>query len=402
MRYERIIAGLVATTLAFGQVAIASAAPKDKAAAPKDKAAEKAPKKVVDRLEGDARKHYEAGAALYEVNNYEGSLTEYRAAYDLSKEPRVLRAVAVCQKDLRRYSEAIASIDKLLVEAKDLEPEFLEKVNADREILLPLTGLVTIEVSEPGAELSVDGRVVGVSPLATEVRVDVGERTFLAKKATMVDATAKVSIVGASKATVKLAMEPVDKKGHLKVSVTGLPKGVTAKISIDDQPMGPPPWEADVSAGRHLVEVTAPGYVGYKISKEVAYKSTLEVDVRLEQERHEGTLAIETGDAKTTITLDGKSLGGGTWSGTIPSGGHQLVVTRDGFKPYRGDVTILDNQKRTVTVQLEEEKSNTIWWILGGAAVVGAGVGGYFLFRPKDESAITGTLGTATVPLFRR
>lgn len=395
MRYRRCIAGLVATTLAFGQIAIAEAAPKDKGA-------EKAPKKVVDRLEGDARRHYEAGAALYEVDNYEGALTEYRAAYDLSKEPRVLRAVAVCQKDLRRYSDAVASLDRLLAEAKDLEAEFRDKVNADRELLLPLTGLVTIEVSEPGAEISIDGRVVGTSPLSAEVRVDVGERTFVAKKATMLDATAKLSVVGGSRSSAKLAMEPAEKRGRLKVTVSDLPKGVTAKLSIDDAPMGAPPWQGDLSAGRHLVEVTAPGHVTYKVSKEVAYKGTLEVDVRLEQERHEGTLAIETGDPKTTITLDGKGLGGGTWSGTVPSGGHQLVVTRDGFKPYRGDVTVLDNQRRTVTVQLEEEKSTAVWWILGGAAVVGAGVGGYFLLRPKDESSIQGTLGTQTVPLFRR
>jgi hypothetical protein len=397
MRYQRWIAGLIATTLAVGQVGFADAAPKEK-----EKVAEKAPKKVVDRLEGNARKHYEAGAALYEVDNFEGALTEYRAAYDLSKEPRVLRAVAVCQKDLRRYSDAVASLDQLLAEAKNLEPEFLEKVNADRELLLPLTGLVTIEIDEPGAEISIDGRVVGRAPLTAEVRVDVGERTFVAKKPTMIDATVKLPIVGGSRVSVKLAMEPVDKKGHLKVGLSGLPKGVTAKLSIDDAPMGSPPWEGDLLAGRHIVEVSAPGYVTYRVSKEIAYKGKLEVDVKLEQERHEGTLAIETGDAKTTIVLDGSALGGGTWSGTIPSGGHQLVVTRAGYKSYRGDVTILDNQKRTVTVQLEEEKSNTVWWILGGVAVVGAGVGGYFLLRPKDESVIPGTLGTQTVPLLRR
>jgi hypothetical protein len=397
MRNERMVACWVATTLTLGQLGVASGAPVEK-----EKSVEKAPKKVVDRLEGTARKHYEAGASLYDVENYEGALTEYRAAYDLSKEPRVLRAVAVCQKDLRRYSEAVASLDKLLAEARDLEPEFLEKVNADRAVLLPLTGLVTIDVSEPGAEVTVDGRSIGTSPLTTEIRVDVGERTFAAKKPAWIDVSTKVSIVGGDKASVKLAMEPVEKKGHLKITVAGLAVGVVAKVTLDDAPLGALPWEGDVLAGHHVVEVSAPGYTTYKVAKDVTYKGSFDVDVKLDQERHEGTLSIDTGDTKSTISLDGKVVGGGSWTGTIPSGGHQLVVVRDGYKAYRSDVTVLDHQQRSVTVVLEAESSSSaVWWILGSVVLVGAGVGGYFLFKPKDEPSVPGTLGTQSLPLFR-
>ncbi|MFI5299846.1 MAG: PEGA domain-containing protein, partial [Polyangiales bacterium] len=338
------VAGWVATTLILGQVTVASGAP----VAKEKTVVEKAPKKVVERLEGAARKHYEAGASLYEVENYEGALTEYRAAYDLSKEPRVLRAVAVCQKDLRRYSEAVASLDKLLADAKDLEPEFLEKVTADRAVLLPLTGLVTIEVSEPGAEVSVDGRVIGTSPLTGEIRVDVGERVFTAKKPAWIDFTSRVSVVGGDRASVKLALEPIEKKGHLKITVSGLPVGVVAKLTLDDASITGPPFEGDVLAGHHVVEVSAPGYSTYKVAKEIVYKGNVDVDVKLEQERHDGTLSVDTGDAKTTISVDGKVVGGGTWTATVPSGAHSVLVTRDGYKPFRSEVTVLDHQQRSV------------------------------------------------------
>ena len=138
--------------------------------------------------------------------------------------------------------------------------------------------------------------------------------------------------------------------------------GVAAKVSVDDTPVGLLPWEGDVLAGHHVLEVSAPGYAPYKVGKDVTYKSSLDVDVKLEQERHEGTLSVDTGDAKSTISLDGRVVGGGSWTGTIPSGGHQLVVVRDGYKSYRSDVTVLDHQQRSVTVVLEAESSSTIWW----------------------------------------
>lgn len=396
MNGNRWVAGWVATTLTLGQLGVATGAPMAKG-----KAIQRAPKKVAERLERTARARYEAGASLQASANYEGALAEYRAAYDLSKEPRVLRAVAACQKELGRYSEAVATLDQLVAEAKDLEPELREQVDAERAILLPHTALLTIAVDEAGAEVSVDGRAIGTSPLTTAIRVDVGEHSITAKKPAWIDAATKLAIVGGEASTVALAMEPIEKKGHLEVSVSGVALGIPIEVSVDDTPMGAPPWQGDLLAGHHVLQVTAPGYAPSVSAQEIAYKSRVEVEVKLEQDRHEGTLAIDTNDPKSTISLDGRVIGGGKWHGVVPSGGHRLVVARDGYKTYRSDVTVLDKQQRSVTVLLEADGASTIWWVLGGVVLAGAAVGGYFLFKPKDEQPVGGTLGTATIPLLR-
>jgi hypothetical protein len=60
---------------------------------------------------------------------------------------------------------------------------------------------------------------------------------------------------------------------------------------------------------------------------------------------------------------------------------------------------------RSLQVALEDEKKGALWpWLVaGGAVVVGASIGGYFLFKPEDEpgKAPQGKLGTIYLPLLR-
>jgi len=268
---------------------------------------------------------------------------------------------------------------------------------------MPLTSMITIEVSEPGAELSVDGRTLGNSPLSGAIRVDVGERTFVAKKAGFVEATVKQNVTGGSTAILKLALEPVVKMGQATVAVTGLPGAVKAKITIDGVEVGEAPYKASLTAGKHSFEINAPGYVTKKVTKDIEYKGTVAIEVSLDIEKHEGTVAIDTGVPDAQIKLDDKVVGVGRFTGVIPSGGHRVSVSADGYKPYDSDVTVLDNQTRSVSIQLEKN-SKTWLWLTGGAVVLaGAGIGAYFLFKPKDEQAVPGTIapGVVNVPLFR-
>ncbi len=362
------------------------------------------PKSVAERLAPDARKHFESALILYEDSNWEGAYTEFKTAYEMSKEARVLRNVAVCEKNLKRYADAIGTLQRALVEGADFEPQLVQQVKDEIDILMPLTSVVTIEVDEAGAEVAVDGRTLGTSPLSGTFRVNVGERVFSAKKAGFLDATQKVSIAGSTTVPVKLHLEPSVKTGAAKVVVSGLPANTPAKVSIDGVEVGSAPYEAaSLAAGKHTFEISAPGYVTKKVTKEIEYKGTTTLDVALEKEKHEGYLTIETGVADAQIKLDNKIVGTGTFGGTVSSGGHRLSILADGYKPYDSDVTVLDNQTRTVSVKLEKNSRTWLWLTGAGVLVAGAGVGGYFLFRPKDEQPVAGTInpGVVTVPFSR-
>lgn len=393
---KALILPLVASLVVAGIPAVAAPA---KPAKPAQK-----PKSVAERLAPDARKHFESALLLYEDSNWEGAYTEFKTAYEMSKEARVLRNVAVCEKNLKRYADAIATLQRALVEGADFEPQLVQQVKDEIDILMPLTSVVTIEVDEPGAEVAVDGRTLGTSPLSGTFRVNVGERSFTAKKSGFLEATQKVSIAGSTTVPVKLHLEPTVKTGAARVVVSGLPANTMAKVSIDGVEVGNAPYDAaSLTAGKHTFEISASGYVTKKVTKEIEYKGTTTVDVTLEKEKHEGYLAIETGVADAQIKLDNKILGTGTFRGPVPSGGHRLSILADGYKPYDSDVTVLDNQTRTVSVKLEKNSKTWLWLTGAGVLVAGASVGGYFLFRPKDEQPVPGTInpGVVTVPFSR-
>ncbi|MGZ3416624.1 MAG: PEGA domain-containing protein [Polyangiales bacterium] len=398
---RKTLVSTLALSIGLAGAPVFAAPPKPPAKGAKEEA--KKPKTVGERLPPDAKKHWDSALLLYEDSNWEGALTEFKTAYDMSKEPRVLRNVAVCEKNLKRYSDAIATLQKAVVEGTDFEPELSTQIKDEIDILMPLTSMITVEVSEPGAEVSVDGRVIGTSPLSGTFRVNVGERSFTAKKAGFLDITVKQNVAGSTGATVKLVLEPVVKMGMASVAVNGLPGTVKAKITIDGVEVGEAPYKASLTAGKHTFEISAPGYVTKKVTKDVEYKQTTAIEVGLDKEKHEGTVAIDTGVPDAQIKLDDKVVATGSFKGVIPSGGHRVSVSADGYKPYDTDVTVLDNQTRSVSIQLEKN-SKTWLWLTGGAVILaGAGVGAYFLFKPKDEQPIPGTIspGVVNVPLFR-
>ena len=67
--------------------------------------------------EEEARRHFQTAMALFEAGDFELALTEFQAAYDAKPHPSVLRNVAATQEKLRRYPDAIRTLDRYLSEA---------------------------------------------------------------------------------------------------------------------------------------------------------------------------------------------------------------------------------------------------------------------------------------------
>lgn len=180
-----------------------------------------------------------------------------------------------------------------------------------------------------------------------------------------------------------------------------------ATISVDGVAVGTSPLEAPVKIemGDRVFTVTKPGFHTETRSEKLAGGAESSLDFTLEKEVHQGTLVVKAGP-KDAISLDGKVVGAGSFEGVVASGGHTLRVTAKGMRPYQAEVLIKDNERRSVEITLDPEKSgSTAWiWITGGAVVAaGAIVGGYFLFKPGDPVITPGTIepGSVQVKGFR-
>ncbi len=288
-----------------------------------------APRKapLAESLSGAAKEAYEAAVVLVNNKDCAGAITKYRQAYDLSRDPRLLFDIAVCDRDLRAY----AQMQRLLLRYEqetgaNLSPEEKADVDAALAAIRELVGTVHLTVSEAGADVRVDAESVGTTPLAAPLVVDLGKHTLSVTKDGFDPAERTLEIVGGNETSVAIALARRPRPGTLRVVV----------------------------------------------------------------------------DPGATVVVDRKELSRGTFDGALPPGAHEVQVTEAGRKPFETRIELADAEARTLEVTLEEEAHAPLWpWIAGGAAaLIGAGVGGYFLLRPQDTRGPgpTGQLFTAHIP----
>src|SRR5688572_27302723 len=79
------------------------------------------PKTVREQLPPEAVRAWDDGRLLLlqQSPDYEKALVKFQEAYEKSKNPRVLFNVAVCQKNLNRYTQAVATLKRELGEGGD-------------------------------------------------------------------------------------------------------------------------------------------------------------------------------------------------------------------------------------------------------------------------------------------
>ena len=137
---------------------------------------------AADEARDAAGAHYAQGIELAANGNYEAALQEFSAAYAISPQFSVLYNIAQAQTALDHPTEAIALFARYLSEGKDRIPEARrQRVEALMASLGSRLARLSITTDRPSARISVDGREVGVTPLAEPLRVDAGTHTVLAK-----------------------------------------------------------------------------------------------------------------------------------------------------------------------------------------------------------------------------
>jgi hypothetical protein len=179
-----------------------------------------------------------------------------------------------------------------------------------------------------------------------------------------------------------------------------------ANVYVDDELVGTTPLSGPlpVDIGSRRIRVSKDGFSDATTTVMVSGAEAMAVDVQLNKIVHAGRLSIRAGE-RDVVDIDGQPVGIGQFDGALPSGGHQIRVRGNGMATFQSEVLIQDGRTRTVEVTLQSLPHGGLppWaWITGGAIVAaGAAVGGYFLFKPKDESGApaAGTISPGTVTL---
>jgi tetratricopeptide (TPR) repeat protein len=126
-----------------------------------------------------ARKHFGQGLKLYKDGDFDAALVQFERAYAVKPNFKVLYNIAQCYFELHQYVEARDTLTRYLKDGEGaIEPERKSAVESDLNELQRRIARVRLSVNAAGASVYVDGKKVGVTPLAAAIDVNEGQRTI--------------------------------------------------------------------------------------------------------------------------------------------------------------------------------------------------------------------------------
>jgi hypothetical protein len=148
----------------------------------------------------EANLHFRQGVALFKEQSFAAALVEFRKAYRVLPDWRVLYDIGMTQLELKDDAGAITALEQYLREASGISDSRRSEVKAEVDRLRLRVGTLGISVNREGAEVTIDDVSVGKAPLAQAVVVNIGRRRVVAmlpdgrQTSRLVDVAAKESV----------------------------------------------------------------------------------------------------------------------------------------------------------------------------------------------------------------
>jgi hypothetical protein len=183
------------------------------------------------QLPEGARKAWDAARQLADAKDYKGALVELQHAYDLSQNPRVLYNVGALEKLLTHYARAVDAWERELREGQGkLTPAEVNDAKTAIAVVQQFVTTIDVTANEPDATLTIDDYVVGKTPFAAPVKIDVGKHTLKLSKEGFADAVQPIDVAAGQRKPVAFTLEPKNKTALVSVTVGGVP---SATIFVD-------------------------------------------------------------------------------------------------------------------------------------------------------------------------
>ena len=140
-----------------------------------------------------AQEAYRHAVESFDANRHAEALIDFKRAYALAPAFRILYNIGLCQAALGDSLAAVEAFSGYLRQGgARIESPRRAQIDAEIARLSKQLAWLTLEVVEPGAELSVDGAVVGIGPLTRELRLNAGRHGIEVRSA---DGTLKTQSV---------------------------------------------------------------------------------------------------------------------------------------------------------------------------------------------------------------
>jgi hypothetical protein len=223
-----------------------------------------------------------------------------------------------------------------------------------------LLGRLQITASPPGAEVLVDGRLVGVAPLPEPVSVPARELHVVVRAARYRTEERDVRVTAGSVERVEVALEPLNARLHLDANAP------RARAAVGDEPPQDLPRDLQLPPGTYEVRTTAPGFSPDTSRIVLAPDEDRTLTVVLD--RPLATLRLDVQPPDARVVIDGEPrAAGGTRNLRLPGGSHRLRVEGLDRVPWEGEVDLRAGGSHSLRARLGRDR---VWvspaWFWGG------------------------------------
>jgi tetratricopeptide (TPR) repeat protein len=273
----------------------------------------------------EAESHFKRGVAFYQEADFKAALVEFKRAYELSKNWRLLYNVAQAQYQAHDYADALGSFETYLNEGGDKLPR-QRRAEVDKEIarLRARVGRLTIRTSVPEAVVTVDEESVGAAPVTRYVAV--GPRRVTVKKDGYAVWTRSFEVASGDDRVVEVVLEP-------------LSAGAPALPAPEPRPPASHfPWEAWTVTGVLTVGAVTTGILALDAASKLdTAKDRLDVT---DAELHDASKRVKTFGLVSDLLAVG-AVGSGALSLylTLKAPSHPEKATAVRVTPWPGGVS---------------------------------------------------------------
>jgi tetratricopeptide (TPR) repeat protein len=204
------------------------------------------PEKPAAGASDEASRRFRAGVGFYKDRDFAAALVEFKRAYELDPNYRVLFNLGQTSQELNDYASALSAFRRYLDEGgKEIDKARRAKVESSIAALEKKVGTITIETNVAGAEVSVDDVRIGTTPLDKPVLVNAGRHKFAAVLSGHHPAVRQEEVAGLDQSTVKLELAPLETAEAAKplpVKQEPAPPPPTTKVVTTDEGTSAAPW----------------------------------------------------------------------------------------------------------------------------------------------------------------
>ncbi|MBI4956038.1 MAG: PEGA domain-containing protein [Myxococcales bacterium] len=295
-----------------------------------------------------ARTHLAAARQAVAGRDYAAAAEHFAAAQARAPSAEALAGLGDAHYRLGHVVRAHEAYADLLRDHADVLAPAARRLATERKAELDgKTGQLSIRVNESGAAVTVDGELVGRSPVPALLRVLAGEHRVRVEKEGFAPDERRVTVPADGKLVLPVALEMTERRAPLEVRARG---DAPIRVFVDGEDVGAAPYAGEVAWGTHEIAGRGEGLVIAPRTLDVGDASPR--TVVLEVRRAVARLEIRTTDGEGTIAIDGREVGSGSFEGELPAGKHELAVRREGFEPHTLELELEPGQSLAATVSL--------------------------------------------------